>query len=170
MSNRNEKILVCDFETTVFEGQTDTRVWASACVELWTEDVKIFHSIEDTFDYFKSLETDLVCYYHNLKFDGSFWIDFLMIGLNYKQAYEQFNKDDLSSINWIKTRSMPDETFKYSISDRGQWYTITIKVNGHTIELRDSLKLLPFSVERIGKSFGTKHKKLNMEYNLKIFE
>lgn len=164
MPNRIEKILVCDFETTVFEGQTDTRVWASACVELWTEDVKIFHSIEDTFDYFKSLETDLVCYYHNLKFDGSFWIDFLMIGLNYKQAYEQFNKDDLSSINWIKTRSMPDETFKYSISDRGQWYTITIKVNGHTIELRDSLKLLPFSVERIGKSFGTKHKKLNMEY------
>src|SRR5699024_10071722 len=29
---------------------------------------------------------------------------------------------------------------------------------------RDSLKLLPYSVDRIGKSFGTKHKKLDMDY------
>lgn len=59
---------------------------------------------------------------------------------------------------------MENKTFKYSISDRGQWYSITIKVNGKIIELRDSLKLLPFSVKKIGNSFGTKHKKLDMEY------
>ena len=52
---------------------------------------------------------------------------------------------------------------KYSISDKGQWYTIIIKVNNHFIEIRDSLKLLPFSVRRIGQSFGTKHKKLDMK-------
>ena len=39
-----------------------------------------------------------------------------------------------------------------------------IKKNNHFIELRDSLKLLPFSVKRIGESFKTKHKKLEMEY------
>ena len=59
---------------------------------------------------------------------------------------------------------MVNNTFKYSISDKGMWYTICIKVGGHFIELRDSLKLLPFSVKRIGESFGTKHKKLDMEY------
>ena len=59
---------------------------------------------------------------------------------------------------------MPNNSFKYSISDKGQWYTITIRVNKHFIEIRDSLKLLPFSVKRIGQSFGTKHKKLDMEY------
>lgn len=53
---------------------------------------------------------------------------------------------------------------KYSISDRGMWYSITIKVNNHKISIRDSLKLLPFSVEKIGKSFKTKHKKLTMSY------
>ena len=46
----------------------------------------------------------------------------------------------------------------------GQWYTIVIKTGGHYIEIRDSLKLLPFSLSKIGKSFGTKHKKLEMEY------
>ena len=44
------------------------------------------------------------------------------------------------------------------------WYSIIVKVKNHFIEIRDSLKLLPFSVKRIGESFGTKHKKLDMEY------
>lgn len=55
---------------------------------------------------------------------------------------------------------MENKTFKYSISDKGMWYSIIIKVGNHFIEIRDSLKLLPFSVKRIGESFGTKHKNL----------
>ena len=164
MNLTKQKILVCDFETTVYEGQEDTQVWASACVEIGTEDVQIFHSIAETYDYFLSLNCDLICYYHNLKFDGSFWLDYFMYHLNLQQAYEQYNKDDPNSIEWLKARSMPNNSYKYSISDRGQWYTITIKANNKMIEIRDSLKLLPFSVARIGKSFATKHKKLDMEY------
>ena len=159
------KTLVCDFETTVYEGQDNTQVWASACVEIGTEDVLIFHSIDETYEYFKSMNTDLICYYHNLKFDGSFWVDYLLLHEKLKQAYEQYNPADINSVVWLKNKSMPKNSFKYSISDRGQWYTITIKTNNHIIEIRDSLKLLPFSVARIGKSFGTKHKKLDMEYS-----
>ena len=59
---------------------------------------------------------------------------------------------------------MQNNTFKYSISEMGQWYSIIIKTNNHFIEIRDSLKLLPFSIKRIGESFATKHKKLDMEY------
>ena len=66
MANRKYRYFSCDFETTVYEGQTSTEVWASAVVELGTEDVKIFHSIDETFDYFKSLKCNMVCYYHNL--------------------------------------------------------------------------------------------------------
>ena len=50
------------------------------------------------------------------------------------------------------------------ISDTGQWYKMLIKVKNHYIEFRDSLKLLPFSVEDIGISFDTLHKKLQMKY------
>lgn len=152
-----------DFETTVYKGQQNTEVWASASVELFTEDVKIFHSIDEQFNYFKSLKCNIVVYYHNLKFDGAFWLSYLLIDLKYKQAYEKLSEKELD-IKWLPEKYMQNNSFKYSISDKGMWYSIVIKTGGHFIEIRDSLKLLPFSVKRIGKSFGTKHKKLDMEY------
>lgn len=153
-----------DFETTVYKGQVNTEVWASACVELFTEDVKIFHSIGEQFDYFKSLKQNIIVYYHNLKFDGAFWLSYLMVDLGFKQAFEQLDAENPFKVRWLQEKEMLNNTFKYSVSDRGQWYTIIIKVGGHFIEIRDSLKLLPFSVKRIGESFGTRHKKLDMEY------
>ena len=153
-----------DFETTVYKGQVKTEVWASASVELFSEDVKIFHSIGEQFEYFTSLKENIIVYYHNLKFDGAFWLSYLMVDLGFKQASEQLDAENPFKVRWLQEKEMLNNTFKYSISDRGQWYTIIIKVGGHFIEIRDSLKLLPFSVKRIGESFGTKHKKLDMEY------
>lgn len=154
---------MCDFETTVYDGQEHTEVWASASVELFTEDVQIFHSIEEQFDYLVGLNTNVCCFYHNLKFDGTFWLDYLLVKLRMEQACEKIGEEE-NDVEWLKERDMKNNTFKYSISDRGQWYTIIIKKNNHFIEIRDSLKLLPFSVKRIGESFKTKHKKLEMEY------
>ena len=153
----------CDFETTVFKGQTFTEVWASASVELFTEDVQIFHSIDEQFEYFRNIKENICCYYHNLKFDGNFWLSFLMTKLGYKQAYIK-HEGKAEEYEWIEDKYMPANSFKYSISDMGQWYSITIKTNGHYIFIRDSLKLLPFSVKQIGSSFKTKHRKLDMEY------
>lgn len=163
MKKRKYRYLVGDFETTVYKGQVNTEVWASAIVELYTEDVKIFHSIGETFEYLISLNENIICYYHNLKFDGSFWLSFLLVDLGFKQAFTTFNEEGTQG-EWLKERDMQNNSFKYSISNKGMWYNLIIKVGGHFIELRDSLKLLPFSVEKIGKSFGTKHKKLDMEY------
>ena len=155
-----------DFETTVYKGQVNTEVWASAVVELYTEDVHIFHSIGETYEYLKSLKTSLVIYYHNLKFDGAFWLSYLLNDLQYSQAYEELQNepDKMFICRWLNNKEMKNNSFKYSISDKGMWYSVTIKVNDRFIELRDSLKLIPFSVKVIGKSFGTKHHKLDMEY------
>lgn len=152
-----------DFETTVYKGQVNTEVWASASVELFTEDVHIFNSIDEQFNYFVSLNDNIVVYYHNLKFDGGFWLSYLLVDLEFKQAYEKIGVEE-NQVQWLKERDMPNNSFKYSISDKGMWYTIIIHTHGHYIEIRDSLKLLPFSVKRIGESFGTKHEKLDMEY------
>lgn len=154
---------MCDFETTVYKGQEFTEVWASASVELFTEDVQIFHSIDEQFNYFVNQDCNIVAYYHNLKFDGSFWLSYLMIDKGFKQAYRKTG-EAINEVEWLPEKFMENNSFKYSISDKGMWYTIIIKVNNHFIELRDSLKLLPFSVKRIGDNFGTKHKKLDMEY------
>ena len=154
-----------DFETTVYKNQVATEVWASACVELFTEDVKVFHSIGEQYEYLLSLNSNLIIYYHNLKFDGSFWLSYLLTELNYEQAFEYFEyTDEQLTAEFKEERFMKNKTFRYSISNRGQWYSITIKDNNHYIIIRDSLKLLPFSVKKIGKSFQTKHKKLDIEY------
>lgn len=161
--DRKYRYLSCDFETTVYDEITETEVWASAVVELYTEDVKIFHSLDETFKYFRSLKSNLVCYYHNLKFDGNFWLYYLMHVRGMRQATILHSADG-SNLEFIDQKHMPNNTFVYLISDMGQWYTITMKVDNYIIQLRDSLKLLPFSLKAIGKSFKTKHQKLEMEY------
>lgn len=163
MKQKSFTYFVGDFETTVYEGQADTQVWAGAIVELYTEQVQIFHSIEETFSYLVSLNKNVCVYYHNLKFDGEFWLSFLMFDLQYSQAYVQ-RSENQNDIDFLFDKDMPNKSFKYSISDMGQWYSITIKIKDNIIQLRDSLKLLPFTVKKIGQSFGTQHKKLDMEY------
>lgn len=158
---RKYRYFSCDFETTVYSGQQDTEVWASAVVELGTEDVKILHSIGETLQYFRSLKCNMICYYHNLKFDGNFWLYYLIHDLGWKQAT---HKDEDGTIDWDERWHLLNNEFEYMISDEGQWYSITMKVDNYIIQLRDSLKLLPFSVKAIGKAFQTKHQKLNMEY------
>ena len=159
------RTFMCDFETTVFEGQTHTEVWAAAITELFdeTDHVDIFHSLPELFDHMLSLNCSMRCYFHNLKFDGAFWLSFLLKDLGYTLALDG-PMDNQNIPQWLKDWNMPDKSFKCAISAMGMWYSITIKANNKVIEIRDSLKLLPFSVKRIGKSFKTKHKKLDMEY------
>ena len=98
-----------DFETTVYKGQEYTEVWASAVVELYSEDVSIFHSIDETLEYLYDLNTNVVIWYHNLKFDGAFWISYLLKDLGYKQALEKVG----DTVQWQKTTKMLNNTFKY---------------------------------------------------------
>ena len=163
MKKPSYRYFVGDFETTVFKGQTYTEVWASACVEMNTEDVVIHHSIGETFEYLVGLKSNVIIYYHNLKFDGSFWLSYLLTELKFKQAYNSLNEEG-TNVEWQKQADMKNNTFSYLISDMGSWYNITIKVNNKYIKIVDSLKLLPFSVAQIGESFKTKHRKSAIEY------
>ena len=150
MRTRNYDYYVADFETTVYEGQEYTEVWAAAVVKLWDDNVEILHSLPDFLSYIFAQKTNIVCYFHNLKFDGNFILDYLL-----RNGY---------TWNRVAEGNMYNKQFKCAISDRGAWYSITVKMNNMIIEFRDSLKLLPFSVRKIGKGFQTKHKKLDMEY------
>ena len=160
-SKRTTRMFMCDFETTVYDNQDHTEVWAVAVVELFTENVTILHHIEDMFTYFRALDTNIIAFFHNLKFDGAFILDYLLAQKGYPQG---LTKEDNNYV-WKKNKELMTNEVRYSISDKGMWYSITQKLpNNKLLEFRDSLKLLPFSVEVIGKSFATKHKKLDMEY------
>lgn len=154
------RVIVGDFETSVYENQECTEVWASALVDIGTEDVKIFSSIGDTYKYLRSLKDNCIIYYHNLKFDGSFWLSYLLNVLKYKQALLK----DPQGNYYFPGGKLPDGYLRYLISDMGTWYSISFNIGKYKIELRDSLKLLPFSVKRIGESFKTKHQKTSIEY------
>lgn len=164
MKTKQFKVFAGDFETTVYEGQEYTEVWASGLCPLYTEDVVIFHSIGETYDFLKSLKCNVMVYYHNLKFDGTFWLSYLLDVLKMPQAYIKTSTDSEFTVEWLHDKDMKNDTFKYTISDRGQWYSIIIKTGGRYIEIRDSLKLMPFSLAEIAKGFNTKHKKLDMQY------
>ena len=129
-----KRIFACDFETTVYEGQVNTEVWSSAMVELNTEDVKIHHSINETMEYLIELNQDCILYYHNLKFDGAFWLDFLMKHTDYQLAFTYFD-DEHTKGEWMDDREMPFGSYKYLISNMGQWYTMHIKTpTGYLID------------------------------------
>lgn len=150
MRTRNYEYYMADFETTVYEGQKFTEVWAAAVVKLWDDNVEILHSLPDFLSYMFAQKTNIVCYFHNIKFDGNFILDYLL-----RNGY---------TWNRVAEGKMYNKQFKCAISDRGPWYSITVKMHNMVIEFRDSYKLLPFSVKRIGKGFQTKHRKLDMEY------
>lgn len=157
------RVFVADFETSVYEGQTRTEVWAAATVELGTENVVIHNSISKWFNYIGEIAEydNVVVYFHNLKFDGNFILWYLMFKTNFKPAATEISED---VVKWDDTRTLANRTYSYSIGRQGQWYTMRVGMNDHQIEIRDSLKLLPFALRKIGKDFKTKHQKLDIDY------
>ena len=82
-------------------------------------------------------------YFHNLKFDGNFIVNWLL-----KNGWE-----------WQKeNKMMKDKHFSTVIADTGQWYSITIcsfiKGERKYTYIYDSLKILPYSVKAIAKAFA----------------
>ena len=161
------KVYMSDFETTVTGevSQADTEVWAAALVQVKTpkdDDLDPEVYIDNSLDRFMarlfSKRGHSVVYFHNLKFDGSFIIDWLL-----KHEYVLAIND--WDGKWREPKYMSKKSFRCTISNMGVWYTIEIKTaTGDKITIKDSLKLLPFSVDQIGKGFNTRHKKLSMEY------
>lgn len=148
-----------DLETTVYDGQEFTEVWASAIVQFHTEDVLIFHDLKETIDYLKEFPGHVQLYYHNLKFDGEFWLSYLA-----SNGYKLALKGEYPEQVWKSEKEMLFNEYKYFISDRGLWYYIVIRTNKGFIEIRDSYKLLPYSVAKIAEDFKTSRQKLDLDY------
>lgn len=143
----------CDFETTTVED--DCRVWAFACCEIGKPDNFIYgNSLDDFMKWCANWETNYKCFFHNLKFDGEFIINWL---LDNGFEYVEDKKD------------RHDKSFTTLITDMGQWYQITVwfKIHGHhtnKVVFQDSLKILNFSVDAIAKGFNLPLSKLTLDY------
>lgn len=147
-----------DFETTV--NVDDCRVWAHALFEIGSNENFIYgNSIDDFMEWCQFHENEKI-YFHNLKFDGEFIISWLL-----NNGFTWVKKDKPN----IKL-SQP-KTFTTLISDKGMFYSMEIcwetrfqsdKYN--VTYIFDSLKILPFSVEKIAKGFNLPISKLSIDY------
>lgn len=153
-------VYMADFETTVYDGQEKTEVWATALCKLNCtdkNDVLVRNNIDDFMWDLKKLthNSDTVVFFHNLKFDGAFILDWLLRHKEYKHRFE---------LGDIPERQYVPNEYTYLITDMGVWYSISIYWNGYRCMILDSLKLLPMSVKKIGKGFQTMHQKTEIEY------
>lgn len=157
------KIYVADFETTVEEEvdkQKETEVWGFGIAELWDEfdNVYVDNSIEKFIAFLTmQKEKHIVCYFVNLKFDGTFLMSYF-INNGFKTAFDPETK------KFVLNKDLNDRDLTYTITDLGVWYGITVKIGKKIIEFRDLIKLLPFGVKKLGECFDCKHKKLDMKY------
>jgi hypothetical protein len=139
----------CDFETTTT--LEDCRVWAYGWMEIGNKkNFKIGNSMNEFMLWLEKSQAD--CYFHNLRFDGEFIINWLM-----KNGFT-FSKSGLP------------KTFHTIISKMGQWYMIDVcygynkKKKIHT-RIYDSLKKLPFPVKKIAKDFHLEIAKGDIDYD-----
>lgn len=146
------KRFTADFETAVWK-EDETWVWAWAVCNIETEKIEIGNNIDDFIEYCKSNKNSIF-YFHNLKFDGEFIIYWAL-----KNGFKHVEKKE----------EIENNTFTTLISDMGQFYQITLyfeKKNKkvHKVTFIDSLKIIPFSVEQIAKSFNLEISKLKIDY------
>jgi len=153
------KIYTADFETTTIETDpNETWVWSWGVRELYKKrSFEYGYDIESFMSFCRSgnVKMSKLFYFHNLKFDGFFLLDYLL----------------RNGVNWVDGESRKEEanTFKTLITKEGLFYSIEwiIERNQKNVKkviFRDSHKKLPFSVKKIAKDFKLPLLKGDIEY------
>lgn len=140
---------VADLETTTDEQDCRAWLWTAAAVDDYHK-TKWGTTLDTFMDWCR--EKSRIVYFHNLKFDGEFLINwFFQNGFEYED------------------RAKSAKTFCALISDMGVFYSLDAtwetgnKRKTHTT-FYDSLKKLPFTVEKISRDFKLNMEKLEIDY------
>lgn len=135
-----------DFETTTDPETAHVWSWESCVVgdpDIFCRGIDIESFIE-----YCSLE-DRVIYFHNLKFDSSYILSYLLT----------------HGYSWSNKRVLKKYEFSTLISNMGQFYSVTVCFGDTTTTFYDSLKLIRLSVEQIAKAYGLTFRKLEIDYD-----
>lgn len=135
-----------DFETTTDPETAHVWSWES-CVVGDPDNFCRGIDIESFIEYC-SLE-DRVIYFHNLKFDSSYILSYLLT----------------HGYSWSNKRALNKHEFSTLISNMGQFYSVTVCFGDTTTTFYDSLKLIRLSVEQVAKAYGLTFRKLEIDYD-----
>jgi hypothetical protein len=150
-------VFCSDFETTStenYEIENEVRVWGYATIEIGNyNNFNYGNNINDFMMNCKNPVSNDTHYFHNLAFDGFFILYWL----------------ERNNFKWVKDRKeFDDNTYTTLITETGVFYSIEVcfKKQGKKINkvtFLDSLKLLNFSVDVIGKNFNLEVLKIAQE-------
>lgn len=154
MANKISNVYTFDFETNnsikaIESGYTYVWLWDICAVSTFKHKfgLTIDSFIRNVIDLSK--KDKIVLYSHNLKFDGSFVLDYL---LNNGYTWDEELKSAQSYCCIIDTRLV--------------FYSISFNTGYNIVELRDSLKKIPSSVEEIAKAWKLPILKGEIDYRL----
>lgn len=146
METEKYNAIAADFETNNYE--SDCYVWSWGAEDLDTCEYKSGKTIESFFTYLTSAKSTKV-YFHNLKFDGVFILDWLL-----KKGYKH------------STKRYPGwREFTTLIGSMGEFYTITVRMGGKARQIIDSLKIINSPLRAFPKMFGLDIEKGEIDYN-----
>lgn len=149
----------CDFETAnnLELNKDETYVWLACGYNILEDKVEhISTNIESFFNDFIFTHPNCYFYFHNLAFDGTFILDYLL-----NQGFKP--------IEYIE--QYQDKTFKSCIDDEGKYYYLDIIRWSKTqnkfehFMIYDSYKLIPIRAEKIANDFGLETKKGKIDYD-----
>lgn len=149
------KEYVADFETSVENEKT--WVWCYGLAKIGSDRYpKIGGSIDDFFDEIQTSSNKSI-YFHNLKFDGSFILTYLL-----RHGYKQTQKPRKAG----EFSALVDETgTTYNIK-----YIFTRGNRDYSISFLDSAKLFPDTIKNLAKSFNFEVQKGELDYDKVRYE
>ena len=138
-----KNIYTIDFETrnsSIDLSNNETSVWLWDICSCDTFKHRYGTTLDELFRFvFDEIKEDVIYYFHNLKFDGSFLISYLLT-----KGYTWSDKP---------FKEIQPYYFNSLIDSRKQFFSITIRnKNNSKIEIRDSQKKISSSVGEIAKS------------------
>nr|DAP13996.1 MAG TPA: DNA polymerase B [Caudoviricetes sp.] len=157
---RKERIvIVADFETSkIASDTTDSHVWCWGASR-WhgdsveDDDYQWGLSIDTFMEYVAKQKRPVNVFFHNLKFDGHFIVDWLL-------------RTGKRCVDLEECAPRVGE-FRTTISDMGLWYKIVWRTSSkHIVEFRDSYKLLPVSVKALGEMSDDNILKGDIEHSI----
>lgn len=147
MKNSNRDFLVADFETSTDEWyKIDhyARVWLWGLYDIQIDDFKYGIDLDSFMEeVLRRRNPNPVIYFHNLKFDGSYIVNWLL-SHGYHLNLDEFTEEG---------------QFKTCITDMGLWHYIEVCIymkgkQKYIVKFQDSLKKIPLSVRDIPSAFG----------------
>lgn len=143
---------VADFETTGLNYYREygcTKVWLWSICDSNANVIKIGSTIDEFFEYIRQLYGSII-YFHNLRFDGSFI-------LNYLLTHDYQYKDKLLAND--------NKGFSTLIGSEGQYYQIKFNYcRKRQITICDSLKIMPIKVSQLCREFNLPIEKGIIDY------